>query len=199
MCTATKSPLTIGLSLPLGFAMTLLMWLPQATASERGPVTNQVDLPPAQEAYCRKVAPSGGIPHGECLKARGILAVMSAERRDSVWADKIESTLQKWAKSLDSSEFTFRNVECRLSLCVVEIGSTVGAGYGGEGHSLVMAEQHKNKIFHFMALFAPDLDDPNAWDVLIFVKRYCKSPKELFDPNDYGHLARDFYTQGQKC
>jgi hypothetical protein len=195
MWTASKDPLRLPRRVALGLAILFVTGSVQRAASE-GQTANQIDFPPAQEAYCTQLPPDSRVPREECAKAKGILALMSVERRDDPWADDVESTLEKWSASLDSSEFTFRDVECRLSLCFIELGSTVGAGRGeGWSHNLIVDPdiQRKNKIFHFMATFAPDLDDPNAHDVLMFFKRYCTSIKDLLD--SHGHMQPGFYTK----
>jgi hypothetical protein len=108
----------------------------------------------------------------------------------------MENSLQKWVESLESDGFTFRNVECRLSWCVVEAGSTIGAG-DRKGHNIVLelAEANKLKLFQVENLFSRD--DANTWDVLVFFKRYCTSTGEIFDSD--GHLVPNFNTLGQKC
>jgi hypothetical protein len=161
-------------------------------------VTGPIELPPVQEAHCKKVAASNGPEHQDCLRARHILALMSAEPKDKAWADGMESFLQEWIESLEPDGFSFRNVECRLSWCVVEAGSRIGAG-DRRGHDIVLdsREAQKKKIFQFQNLFARDPDDPSAWDALVIFKRYCGSGSELFDDNN--NLVPNFYTLGQTC
>jgi hypothetical protein len=202
----TRVKLILGFA--FGFAMTVAGLFPQAVASEgpsqvitpaRTEVTSPVELPQVQQAKCKQLTVGGGGPLREqCLRVREILPVMSAEPRATVWADAMESFLRKWIESLGPDGFTFRNVECRLSWCVVESGSTVGAG-DRRGHDIVLesAEAGKSKIFQVENLFARDPDDANAWDVIVFFKRYCRSPNEIFDGSS--HLVSDFYTLGQKC
>jgi len=110
----------------------------------------------------------------------------------------MESFLQKWIESLQPDGFTFRNVECRLSWCVVEAGSTIGAG-DRPGHDIILesAAADKKKIFQAENMFARDPDAGNVWDVLVFFKRYCNSPAEVFDGS--GTLVPNFNTLGQKC
>jgi len=204
----TKSFPTLIFGFTFGIAMPCALRFPQAVASERpsqvitavrAEVTGPVGLPPAQEANCKKLAVGGRGPlHEQCLRVRTILAVMSAEPRTTDWAPAMETYLQKWIESLEPDGFTFRNVECRLSWCAVEAGSTVGAG-DRRGHSIVLglAEADKQKIFQVENLFARDPDAANGWDVVVFFKRYCSSTSELFDSE--GHVVPDFYTLGQHC
>jgi hypothetical protein len=203
-----KRCLTPILGFAFGVAMTVPVRFPQAIASEgpsqviapaRTEATTTVELPPVQEANCKRLAAGGGGPLLEqCRRVRTILATMSLEPRSTAWADAMETSLQKWIESLEPDGFTFRNVECRLSWCVIEAGSTIGAG-DRRGHDIVLelAEADKLKIFQVENLFARDPDDASAWDVLVFFKRYCKSPKEVFDGD--GHLVPNFDTLGQKC
>ncbi|MBV8403077.1 MAG: hypothetical protein JO203_02700 [Gammaproteobacteria bacterium] len=161
-------------------------------------MTSPIELPPVQAAHCKKIEASSGPEQQNCIRAAQILALMSAETRDAIWADAMESFLQHWIESLEPDGFTFRNVECRKSWCIVEAGSTIGAG-DRQGHDIVLdlREAQKKKIFELQALFAPDLDNPSAWDALVIFKRYCGSGSELFDGNN--HLAPNFYTLGQTC
>jgi len=75
---------------------------------------------------------------------------------------------------------------------MVEVGST-------EGNLPEMAsgDEHQWKLFQAVFLFAPDVDDRNVGDVVLFYKRYCKSVMEVLDPE--GHLRPNFYSVGQKC
>lgn len=200
-----KSRLTVMLSFGLAFAMTLVMWFPRAIASEDhsqgSPSTavqgaRPVELPSVQEANCKELA--AGHLHELCVSVRSILAAMSAERRQAAWADKMESFLRKWIETLEPDGFTLRNVECRLSWCVVEAGSTIGAG-SDRGHDIVLDvyQADKRKIFQTENLFAPDADGAGGWDVLVIFKRYCTSGNELFDSDN--HLVPNIYTVGQQC
>lgn len=200
-----KSRLTVMLSFGLASAITLVMWFPRAFASEdpsQGSPSSAaqgarpVELPSVQEANCKKQA--AGLQHEQCLRVSGILAAMSAERRQAAWADRMESFLRKWIETLEPDGFTFRNVECRLSWCVIEAGSTIGAGTD-RGHSIVLDvdEADKRKIFQTENMFARDADGAGGWDVVVIFKRYCTSARELFDSDN--NLAPNFYTLGQKC
>jgi hypothetical protein len=199
----TNSCATLIFGLALGFTI-LMMGFSGAIASEdpspvSSPgVTGPIELSPALAARCKGIAGSNVPEHQDCVRASHILALMSAELRDAAWAGEMESFLEKWIESLETDGFTFRNVECRKSWCVVEVGSTIGAG-DRRGHDLVLdgSEAQKRRIFQALSLFAHDLDDPSIWDAQVLFKRYCGSPKELFDGND--HLAPDFNSLGQTC
>lgn len=118
---------------------------------------------------------------------------MSAEPRDGVWADTIESDLHKWVESLASDGFTLRDIECRSSWCVLEVGSTQGGLIEMEPR-----DARKMKLFDPIDdLVVPDSDNPNIQDQMIFYKRFCKSTRELLDDN--GHLLPNFYTVDRGC
>jgi len=189
----------------LGLMAMLAVELPQAFAAEesskvvtappRVGIANAVGLPAAQDENCRRS--KDRIVREGCARVRSILAIMSAEPR-AAWADKTEAFLRDWMERLGPDGFTFRRVECRLSWCVLESESTVGAG-SGSGHDMVMpsAEAARNKLFQVENTFAPKPDDPSVSDVLIFFKRYCKSVSEALDSDN--KLAPNFYTLGETC
>jgi hypothetical protein len=198
--TASLRVLGIAVGLALSFAATLATKLPQANASEDlAPTSNRmgstgnlspIGLSPSQDTVCKRT-PQSAPHHSDCNEAIHVLALMSAERRDNPWAERMESFLSKWVESLASEGMTPRDIECRLSWCIVELGSAPGP--------LTKIPPSQEKVFYFLALFAPDLDDPNQQDILLFFKRYCKSYKELFDDSNVGHLAPDFDTVGTTC
>jgi hypothetical protein len=170
----------------------------RVSTSEVEKITDPVELPLVQQDNCKRLVAARGPLNDQCLRVSKILAVMSAEPRATAWANATETVLQKWIGSLAPDGFTFRNVECRLSWCLVEAGSTIGAG-DRRGHDVILesAETDKVKIFQAENLFVRDPDDASAWDVVILFKRYCTSPSEIFD--GHGGLASDFYTLGQHC
>jgi hypothetical protein len=201
-CISISRFLGIAVGLTLGFAMTLATKLPQANAAENpvstashfasSGVISPIELGPSQKERCKRTAPNDKVPYENCVLAGHYLALMNGEPRDKVWADKMESDLSDWVQSLVSEGITSRNVECRLSWCIVEVGST-------QGHLPEMGarDQQKRKLFETQFLYAPDVDDPNVGDMVIIFKRYCKSSKELLEPD--GRVVPDFDTMGQKC
>ena len=161
---------------------------PVASTGEMIPV----ELGASQEAGCKRTPPDDRIEYEECTSAKRLVAVMNAEPRDKPWADKTESDLSEMVESRESEGFTLRNVQCRSSFCIVEVGSTQSRIF--ETGTL---DQRKWKLFDFRSLFAPDVDDPSVQDQVIFYKRYCSSAGELLDGN--GHLVPKFYTMDRKC
>jgi hypothetical protein len=105
----------------------------------------------------------------------------------------MESDLSKWVESLASEGVAPRDLECRLSWCIVELASST-QGYIPE---MAPREERKRKVFQMPSVFAPDIDDPKVTDVLMIYKRYCNSLGEVLDGN--GHLVHNFDTVGQKC
>jgi hypothetical protein len=202
MYTVVKRVLLISAVLVLVFAMTLATRSPETSASESSALTGghvdserltgAIGLGPSQEDRCKHTPPDDRIHYEECASAKYLLTLMSAERRDNVWADQMESELRKWIDSLASEGFISKRVECRLSWCVVEVGSTQSRVL-----EMDLRVAQKRKLFDLKDLFAPDIDDPSIQDQLIIYKRYCNSVKEVLDPNS--HVVRTIPTVGQGC
>lgn len=158
--------------------------------SER--VASQIGLGASQEAHCKQTTPNDRIGYEECASAKHILTLMSAERRDDVWADKMESELRTWVEGLASDGFTLKRVECRLSWCILEVGSAQGSIL-----EMNLRVAQRRKLFELKDLFAPEIDNVNVQDQLIFYKRYCDSVKDVLDPNS--HVVPNIAAVGQKC
>lgn len=187
----------------IGFAVTLAIKIPEAAATESFASTGShvisteslspIKLDPSQEAYCKRATTAARIHRKSCAWAKRLLALMSAEPRDSVWAEKMESDLRRWVESLASGGFTLRNVECRSSWCVLEVGSTQAGTI-----EMSLRDANKKKLFDPIEdLVAPDIDNPNIQDQVVFYKRFCRSTKELLDDN--GHMVPNFYTVDRGC
>lgn len=184
----------------LVFATHLAAKCSEASAAERPAPTRShpasagsatpVELGPSVEAWCKRT--NDGIEYQLCESARDIVALMNAEPRDNAWADNTESDIAAWIQAQSSKRLTLRNVQCRSSFCIAEVGSPHGSALEPR-----IADQRKWRLFGFQSLFAPDVDDPNVQDQLIFYKRYCRSEGELFDGE--GHLVPNFFTEDQKC
>ena len=151
-----------------------------------------IELGPSLEARCRRTTPGDHIDYHECALAKGVVALMNAERRDKAWAARTEANLSESIESRASEGFTLRSVRCRSSFCIVEVGST---------QSRILEtrpdDQRKWKLFEFRDLFAPDVNDSGIQVQVILYKRYCRSVGELLDGN--GHMVPKFYTKDQKC
>jgi hypothetical protein len=59
-----------------------------------------------------------------CMDVVNLLTQMAEEPRDLRWAKETEAGLQAWLSQ--SSEFTIRAIECRTTLCAVEVSSIHG-------------------------------------------------------------------------
>lgn len=187
----------------VGVAVTLAIEFPEASASE-SPVSvgsqvasakllTPIRLDPSQDAYCKRPTSADRINYKKCVWVKRLLALVSAEPRDGVWADTIESELRKWVESLASDGFTLRDIECRSSWCVLEVGSTQGSLI-----EMQPRDARKMKLFDPIDdLVVSDIDNPNIQDQMIFYKRFCKSTRELLDDN--GHVVPNFYTVDRGC
>lgn len=203
MYTVVKRVLLISVVVILGFAMTFVTRSSETGASESSAltgshadserVTSPIGLGPSQEARCKQATPGDDrIHYEECASAKYLLTLMSAERRDNVWADQMESELRKWIDSLASDGFISKRVECRLSWCLVEVGSTQSRIL-----EMDLRVAQKRKLFDIKDLFAPEIGDSSVQDQLIIYKRYCTSVKEVLDPNS--HVVPTIPTVGQNC
>ena len=190
--------------LALGFAIGLIAVFPEAGAADNSAENvarsaahdvSAIELGPSQGAHCKSAQSSSGddrIVREQCIKVMHLLTLMSKERRDGAWADNMETGLSDWIKHLSPKGITPRNVECRLSWCIVEVGSA-----NEDLLEMPPQDEQKRRIYEVLHLFAPDIDDPGTTDIMVFFKRYCTSLRELVKPG--GELARDFETVGQRC
>lgn len=202
MYTILKRALLIAFVVILGVTTPFEMKFSQASASENAASSgghvalikekSPIELGPSQEARCKLIIPSDRIQYAQCALFRRLLASMDAEPRDEAWADQIELELTKWVESMASDGFTLRKVACRLSWCVVEVGSV-------DGRILNMRpnDAQKIKLFEVRDMFAPDVHDSNVQDQVIFYKRYCNSAGELLDGN--GRLVPNLNAVGHAC
>lgn len=72
------------------------------------------------------------------------LAHFAQEPRDLTWAREMETKLREFILA-DSGQFTIRNIECRTSLCVIEVASVRGQFLDG---------LYLNPTLHTQLLFA---------------------------------------------
>jgi len=116
-------------------------------------MSRSIDLPPAQATWCKSSGLDASQRDG-CVTAMRVLRLMSDEPRDKKWADAMEAYLQSAVNSLDSTRVTSRNIQCRLSWCVVEVGAT--GGPTAVSALLLNAVQARSiKLFERTILFAP--------------------------------------------
>jgi hypothetical protein len=72
------------------------------------------------ESGCMNLSKPG---QDACSETHGLLARMAQEPRDPVWAPGTEAKLRELILATESGKFVPRTVECRTSLCVVEVVS----------------------------------------------------------------------------
>lgn len=66
-----------------------------------------------------------------CQQVLSLLKAFVEEARDSFWGDSSESTLHNLVLST-AGDFSIRGIECRSSLCVIEVESHSGPFLGGD-------------------------------------------------------------------
>ena len=160
------------------------------------PTTNIVELSLYQQTHCKRKS-AGSVDGKECAKARSIVDMMNHERRDTAWAGGVEESLRDWIDSLASVGISQREVQCRLSWCLIELGATEAQWEEQDPKLADIDLRKKLKLFQYLFLYAPDVDDASMADITIIYKRYCESVAEVLDSE--GHVFPDFYTAGQHC
>jgi len=84
---------------------------------------------PVINVTCASLAKSGT---GEiCDRVMGLLSLMAKEKRNDAWAPQAEYGLQKFAEAQAGGQFSVRNIECRSSLCAIEVVSLYGQYFTG--------------------------------------------------------------------
>ena len=154
-------------------------------------VADPIELGPSARAYCSRQR-SSDKQYSDCVNASRLMGLMNSETRDKKWADRMEADLSDWVESSASKGITSREIECRLSWCLVEVGSS-----RGELLEMDFPDQNKKRIFRRLALYAPDVDDQNIVDVVFIFQRFCRSPMEIIDR--FGKLQPDADAAGTRC
>jgi hypothetical protein len=65
-----------------------------------------------------------------CDEVYELLLEMAQEPRDFAWATDMEAKLRDYVKNIEPDKFSIRTIECRTSLCVVEVASIHGPLFG---------------------------------------------------------------------
>jgi len=187
MSRINRKPSAVAVGLVLGVAIAMAIEPLEARGSQR-----PIEVGPSQTAHCKRLTPKDGISYRNCVTASHLLTAMNAEPRDTVWADKMESDLNDWLESLATEGLISRNIECRLSWCMVEVGS-------GDGRiaDLSYLFKHNWKLLERLSMFAPDIDNPNAGDEVLIFKRFCTNVGELLDSS--GHVLPGVDAAGKGC
>lgn len=67
----------------------------------------------------------------DCAGEYRLLSRMAEEPRDDAWASAVEKTLREWVQD-EQNRYEIRILECRRSVCVVEVASDMGRYAGPE-------------------------------------------------------------------
>jgi hypothetical protein len=65
-------------------------------------------------------------PNPLCDRMKAALKEMGQEGRDDAWATDMEDKLKEYSVSFGPDKYTVRSVECRESLCAIEVASAYG-------------------------------------------------------------------------
>lgn len=80
------------------------------------------DVSPSVDARCKDFL--------NCNEVRKKLAIMAGESRDPSWATQMETKLQDAVMLEGPDKYLVRNVECRASICALEVASLFGPYLG---------------------------------------------------------------------
>ena len=102
-------------------------------ASQREAIDSSViDIPfpvsESVEALCRE---SSSPNRDYCATTNKLLKRLAKEPRDMGWAGRVEGELKRFIETKEPGKYSIRAIECRSSLCAVEVASGVGAYWGG--------------------------------------------------------------------
>ena len=92
-----------------------------------GTMRQPFPVSPSVETDCREIARSGAI---WCDDADKALTRFAAEPRDAVWAAAMEKQLRAQVARDEVGKHWIRALECRTSLCMIEVESTIGPYLG---------------------------------------------------------------------
>lgn len=102
---------------------------------ERGTDISVVGRPfpvsPSVAASCRAISGGGD---DACDSTWEPLKKMAQEPRSSAWAKEMESMLRDHIAQVDPGKYTIRALECRTSVCVIEVESIFGPYFGSFDH-----------------------------------------------------------------
>lgn len=62
-------------------------------------------------------------PNPDCDRIKAALKEMAQEARDDTWATDMEEKLREYSASFGPDKYTIRAIECRGSLCAIEVAS----------------------------------------------------------------------------
>ena len=124
------------------------------------------------EAYCINKAPL------HCEREHQALAKMAQQPRDEAWAAKTESQIQDEVISQGPGIYSIRNIECRSSICAVEVKSLSRAYIGANYNFLAV-----NGLFDDLNMFASPENDElgrrTQVTLVIFFKSFYQNPSPI--------------------
>jgi hypothetical protein len=106
-----------------------------------------------------------------CERQHNALAEMAQEPRDNIWAPKTETLIQDKVTSQGPGIYSVRNIECRSSICAVEVESLSDPYIGADYDFLAT-----NGLIDGLTLFATPETDSSGRQInvtlVIFTKFY---------------------------
>jgi len=95
-----------------------------STAASKNPASDPTavigrpfKISPSVEAGCKVIT---------CPEMDRDLAKFAQQARDPAWASEMEARLEDYIETSEPNKYQIRNVECRTSMCYVEVASIYG-------------------------------------------------------------------------
>jgi hypothetical protein len=83
------------------------------------------------EAACQRISREG---HDACDRTHEALQRLAREPRDPAWAAEMEASLQEYVAKTEPGKYSIRALECRSSVCAIEVESIFGPYFGSFDH-----------------------------------------------------------------
>jgi len=74
------------------------------------------------------------------------VAKMTEEPRDTDWAAKMEEKIQAAVDMQGSGKYVIRNLECRTSICILEVETHVPGGFSGRYDKVITSSLRPNAM-----------------------------------------------------
>lgn len=115
---------------------------------DRSVIGRPVKISPSVQTKCKEESAVIGDEDSFCEAAFQLVKKMVGEPRDLKWAPMTESLLQGYVHAIESEigEIVMRNLECRKSICILEVASQYGElKYHAYGHpaSFDLIDRHR--------------------------------------------------------
>ena len=91
----------------------------EASTKEAELFEREFQVSTSVESGCKPASPRGSST--ACDKIRHDLSMMAREMRDPAWASDMEARLQEYFERQSLEGLSVRNIECRVSLCAIEV------------------------------------------------------------------------------